>query len=194
METYAEMEGKEGRAREDEEAQLARTAVHDREAFLTLYDRYVVVIERYVTVRGGSSDVEDMVSITFSRALARIESFHPERGSFAAWLFAIARNAVADHYRESARSTHYEPGLLAPAPQLGPEAAAIANEDAQWMWAALEALTPDQRDALALRYAGDLPFAVVAHILGKSTPAAKMLVQRGLHALRRYYERDQAHD
>ncbi|MGI8969056.1 MAG: RNA polymerase sigma factor, partial [Chloroflexota bacterium] len=87
-----------------------------------------------------------------------------------------------------------EPRRLAPEPQMGPEAAAVANEDAQRMRAALEALTPDQRDALALRYAGDLPFAAVAQILGKSKPATKMLVQRGLRALRRYYEREQAHD
>jgi RNA polymerase sigma-70 factor (ECF subfamily) len=87
----------------DDDATMARSAARDRQAFVALYDRYVGSIERYVAARTGSSDVEDLVSVTFTRALARIHTYRPERGSFAAWLFTIARNAVVDHYRERAR-------------------------------------------------------------------------------------------
>jgi RNA polymerase sigma-70 factor, ECF subfamily len=178
----------------DDDATLARSAARDRQDFVALYDRYVGSIERYVAARTGSSDVEDLVSVTFTRALARIQTYRSERGSFAAWLFTIARNAVVDHYRERARVAPLEASEPVFASQTGPETATLAQEEAEWIRAALDTLTADQRDALALRYAGGLSFAAVAQTLGKSEPAAKMLVQRGLQALRRTAEKDHSHD
>src|SRR5947209_14924385 len=76
---------------------LALAARQNRDAFLALYGRYVGRIERYVLARApNSSDVEDLVSIVFMRALARIHQFQPSRGTFAAWLFTIARNTATD--------------------------------------------------------------------------------------------------
>lgn len=167
---------------------LAVAARTDREAFLVLYDRYVPRIERYVAARTGSAEVEDTVSAIFLKALARIRAFHPERGAFGPWLFAIARTTVVDGYR-ARRGTGQEMDLswlVEPSP--GPEAAALSTEARVAIHAALATLTREQRDALALRYAADLPFAEVARTLHRSEPAAKMLVQRGLHALRRYLE------
>jgi RNA polymerase sigma factor (sigma-70 family) len=173
-----------------DDAELARAATRDHHAFVTLYDRYVHLIERFVAARTGSSDVEDVVSATFTRALNRIDTFRPDRGSFSAWLFAIARNAAIDQYRDHARSVPFQPTYEVASRAPGPEAVALTNERRREVRAALKELTADQRDALALRYAADLPFAAAAQALGKSEPATKMLVQRGLHALRREFERD----
>src|SRR5438067_7424500 len=87
------------RAAQSDEA-LALAARQDRSAFLALHGRYIDRIERYVLARTSNpSDVEDLVSIIFMRALEHIRQFQPHRGSFAGWLFTIARNAVSDHYR-----------------------------------------------------------------------------------------------
>lgn len=167
---------------------LAAAARTDREAFLVLYDRYVARIERYVAARTGSAEVEDTVSAIFLKALGRIRTFHPARGAFGPWLFAIARTTVVDGYR-TRRGTSQEADLswlVDPSP--GPEAAALGAETRAAIHAALATLTRQQCDALALRYAADLPFAEVARALHRSEPAAKMLVQRGLHTLRHYLE------
>jgi RNA polymerase sigma-70 factor, ECF subfamily len=169
---------------------LARTAMRNPEAFLALYDRYLPSIERYIAARTGQSDVEDLVSATFTRALSRIGSFRSDRGTFAAWLFTIARNMVVDHYRRTDRRGEMNVGHEPVEGQPGPEAAAIANEESRRVHDALAGLTAEQRDALALRYAADLPFAAVGATLGKSEPAAKMLVQRGLQTLRRHLQED----
>lgn len=167
---------------------LAVAARTDREAFLVLYDRYVPRIERYVAARTGSAEVEDTVSAIFLKALSRIRTFHPARGAFGPWLFAIARTTVVDGYR-ARHGTGQEADLswlVDPSP--GPESAALGAETGAAIHAALATLTRQQRDALALRYAADLPFAEVARALHRSEPAAKMLVQRGLHALRHCLE------
>lgn len=172
---------------------LARPA-GDGQAFLALYDRYVASVERYIAARTDSSYVEDLVSTTFTRAFASFHTYQARRGSFAAWLFTIAHNAVVDHYRERAHVVSLEPSWSMATPEPGPEALALTSEERQQMRAALADLTEDQRDALALRYAADLPFAAVARALGKTEPAAKMLVQRGLGALRRQFEKEQSYD
>ncbi|MDQ2744301.1 MAG: RNA polymerase sigma factor [Chloroflexota bacterium] len=173
---------------EDSDALLARAASHDRKQFAKLYDRYVDRIERYVLVRTGrASDVDDIVSTTFMRALTNIHTFHRQRGTFAGWLFTIARNVVSDHQRalrhlsESEAADHLDT-------RPGPEMAALHAEEAAAVRRALLRLTHEQRDALALRYASELSFANVGQAMGKSEAAAKMLVQRGLQALRQQLE------
>jgi RNA polymerase sigma-70 factor (ECF subfamily) len=163
-------------------------ASRDRAAFLELYDRYVARIERYVAARTSSTEVEDLVSVTFERALTRRASFKPGKGTYAGWLFAIARNTVADSYRARNRATKR---MVAPSEEdlaPDPEQAVLVREDRARVRAALEDLTEDQRDALALRFAAELPFSEIGRALGKSEPAAKMLVQRGLKSMRRLLE------
>jgi RNA polymerase sigma factor (sigma-70 family) len=178
----------------DTDAALARAAGVDRQAFLELYDRYVESIERFVAARTGSSEVEDLVSVTFLRALGNIHTYRPDRGSIGAWLFTIARHVVVDHYRDRARSISPQPVVAISPEQPGPEAVVLRWEEGRRVRTALVQLTVDQRDALALRYAADLPFAAVAASLGKSEAATKMLVQRGLHTMRRLLEKDTPHD
>jgi RNA polymerase sigma-70 factor (ECF subfamily) len=162
----------------------------DRSTFLELYDRYVARIERYVAARTSPADVEDIVSMTFERALARRTSFRPGKGTYASWLFTIARNVIADTYRAKARRAEQQSIPVEEDGDPGPEDVALAHEDRLRVRAAIQELTPDQRDALALRFAGELPFSEVASALGKSEPAAKMLVQRALNSLRRLLQED----
>lgn len=178
---------------EPSDVELAVAAQGDPNAFVQLYDRYVERITRYVAARTwGSNDVEDLVSITFMRALTKIHLFQPSRGTFAAWLFTIARNAARDHKRTSHSSAPLADADSLPGYGSGPEQLLVQREQNLSLRSAILNLTADQRDAIALRYVGELPFAEIAHILGKSEPASKMLVQRGLEALRRHITSEEA--
>src|SRR5438552_16288918 len=73
---------------------LVAAAREQPRAFLALYDRYFERVLGYARVRiGDVATCEDVTSQVFTTALAQISRFRGE-GSFAGWLFQIARSAV----------------------------------------------------------------------------------------------------
>src|SRR5437899_2295637 len=83
----------------DRDAALVAAAREDPQAFLALYDRYFDRVLGYVRLRiRDGSTCEDVVSTVFTTALGQLGRFRGD-GSFAGWLFQIARNAVRDVQR-----------------------------------------------------------------------------------------------
>ena len=52
---------------------------------------------------GDQRDAEEVIAETLVRAWSHYDQFDPQRGSERSWLFGIARNVAADHYRRSSR-------------------------------------------------------------------------------------------
>jgi RNA polymerase sigma-70 factor (ECF subfamily) len=177
---------------EASDEELAQSVQEEQGAFLILYDRYVVRVQRYVYAHvAPSSEVDDLVSVIFLRALTRIDTYHRDRGTFGAWLISIARNATIDHRRALNRRTvplDQAEGIREPHPS--PEEMAILTERQRAIRQAFTTLTPQQRDALALRFLAEVSFADVGRALHTSEAAAKMLVHRGLLALRSELDRE----
>ncbi|HEX5505360.1 MAG TPA: sigma factor, partial [Thermomicrobiales bacterium] len=69
------------------------------EQFARLYDALFPSVYGYVRYRVGDQHVaEDLTALVFERALGRLTSVRqPEQ--IRAWIFTIARRAIADHYR-----------------------------------------------------------------------------------------------
>ncbi len=174
------------------EAAQAVAACTDSEAFLQLYDRYFERIERYVMARMAGPEVEDVVSVIFMRALEKIHLFRPDRGTFGAWLFGIARNAVRDHFRRRGRFGFWALDSVetAPEPRSGPEDVALHGEQMEDVWRAFLTLTEDQREALVLYYIAELKYTEVARVMGKSDFATRKLAQRGLEGLRQQLSKE----
>lgn len=165
---------------------LAVAARESGEAFLSLYDRYVHHVGRYVLSRVNSVEAaEDVTSAVFLQALSGIHTFDPDRGTFAAWLFGIARRAVAAHFRTWSGIDLGDVPDVVDTLAVDPHEGAVRGERCAAMSAALLTLTAAQREALALHYLADLPFSDVGLMMGRSEAAAKMLVQRALENLRR---------
>src|ERR1700730_578380 len=83
----------------DPDAAAVAAARNDPAAFVALYDRYLPLVHRYVTLRvRDATTAEDLTSDVSLTALSRLDSFRA-RGSFSAWIFRIAQNAVHDHHR-----------------------------------------------------------------------------------------------
>ncbi|MGH2533065.1 MAG: RNA polymerase sigma factor [Thermomicrobiales bacterium] len=164
-----------------EDAELAQRAVHDREAFGVLYDRYAVAVYRYCYRRTGTrEEAEDATSAIFTRALERMPSFRG--GSFPAWLFAVAHSVVSNAARRPSDLPLAASESEANADPL-PEDHAVHADERGRLTSALAALPADQQRVVELRLAG-LTSGEIAKALGKSVAAVKMSQLRAFRRLR----------
>ncbi len=168
--------------RDATDAAIVRAARLDLARFAPLYDRYHDPIYGYCLRRLPDRDAAgDVTSVTFARAMTSLHSFRG--GSFRAWLFAIARNAVIDATRRDRRHADLDAAGHVADGAPSPETLAIAGDQRDRLAAALARLTPDQRDVVELRLAG-LTGPEVAATLGLSLASVKSLQHRAYTRLR----------
>jgi RNA polymerase sigma-70 factor (ECF subfamily) len=74
--------------------------------------------------------------------------------------------------------------LAVPDPGLPTDKAAIRQMRSDQVRRALQHLSPDRAEAIALCFFGGLDYSEAGRVLGKSEAAIKMLLSRGLHDLR----------
>ena len=85
---------------EGSDEKLIRAAQADPQAFDALYRRYVGCIYAYLySFTYDASEAEDLTSQTFFSAWKGLKRYR-EQGTFAAWLFRIARNKAHDLHRQ----------------------------------------------------------------------------------------------
>ena len=86
----------------DDEA-LARIAHGDVGALAELYDRHAKALLRFASRAGGASDAEDLVQLTFLRAV-KIAATYDGRGATArSWLFGILGRVLQERRRSMVR-------------------------------------------------------------------------------------------
>ena len=94
----------------EDDRRLIEAAQADSARFVEIYERYVDRIYAFVSRRTGNrATAEDITSQVFEQALRTIERFEWRGVPVSAWLFRIASNALADHWRERARDAHEAP-------------------------------------------------------------------------------------
>jgi len=145
--------------------------------FLDLYDRHFHRVYAYVARRVASrADAEDVTSDVFHRALANLETYEWRGVPFAAWLFRIAANAIADRHRQAARQ--------ADDPRSDGEGHDPELERQVLLFELVERLPDDQRRVIEMRFGEDRSILDVARALGRSEGAVKQLQRRAIERLR----------
>jgi RNA polymerase sigma-70 factor (ECF subfamily) len=175
------------------EPELVAAAQADPAAFAPLYRRYLRPVYGYVRARVRSrAEAEDLTGEVFVRALRALPAYRERGRPFAAWLFAIARNVVADR-RRSGRADAPIDAAGALADGAGDAALGLVRrEELARLAAALDALPGAQRDVVVLKFFGQRTHREIAELFGRSEPAVKMLLQRALARLRRAYDEGEA--
>jgi RNA polymerase sigma-70 factor (ECF subfamily) len=188
LKALAEAPETEVRAIDPDAALVAAARAAPRE-FLALYDRYFDRVLGYARLRiRDSATCEDVTSQVFTTALAQLGRFRGE-GSFAGWLFQIARNAVHDVNRR--RPT--EPLVDGRATvELSPEDCVLERERTAELHTLIRSLRPDEQHLLALRFGAGLGFAEIGAILDSAPATVRVRMHRILRELRRRYPHDDA--
>lgn len=152
--------------------------------FTFLYEQYVDKVYRFVYFKTFHRETaEDLVSLTFTKALENINKFDAGRGNFSSWLYRIAHNNVIDHYRTTKTTVDIDEMLnLASGTNIAEEAE--TNRALMEVKDYLTKLDKDTRDLLLMRLWQGLSYQEIAEITGKGEGALKMAASRALRELR----------
>ena len=167
----------------EEERQQILAAQRDRADFAPLYERYVEQIYAYAfTLTRNPEQAEDVTAATFAKAIEELPRFEWRGVPYSAWLYRVAGNLVARERRRPGwieLEPHMMPGATDPADM------AEERDRASAVRAAVATLPADQRQAVQLRFGGELRNREVGEIMGRSEGAVKLLTFRALTTLRR---------
>ena len=174
------------------EANLARAQAGDPDALRVLFRTYQPRLLRFL--RGLEPSVaDDLAGEVWLAVAVQLDRFVGSERDFRAWLFAVARNRLADHRRRAARRPRLvaiDGELVDTAPVQGrpgsgdPAELAIERLSAQAAIDVLVAdLTPEQAEVVLLRIVGGLSVEEVATLTARSPGAVRVLQHRALSRL-----------
>ncbi len=127
----------------------------------------------------GPVAADDVAQQAWAQALAAYPRLTHSR-NLRSWLLTVTHRCAMDHHRSMRRThPHEDPTSLVPPPtEPGPEVPDGA------LWARVAALPERQRDAVVLRFVGDLDHRAVAAALGTTPGMSRRLVSDALATLR----------
>jgi len=141
----------------------------------------------FLLATGKRHASDDLVQEVFLRILKYRHSYR-EDGSFKVWMFRIARNAVADHFRERSRS----PGPLGENFEIaasGPDPAEELErgDEIALLRKALANMSEDKREVLVMSRFQELTYREIGDILECSEGAVKVRAFRAMKELTEKY-------
>jgi len=165
---------------------VAAAKAGDPEAFGSLFDVYYGPVYRYVASRvGRPSDAEDLAQLVFVKVLESLPRYEQRGVPFGGWLFRLARNVVIDHVRT--RREHVTLDVIGEksTDDQGPDELAVLRQEMDSIAHALRRLTPEQREAVELRFFAGLSAKEAAEAMGRQEGTVRGLQFRAIAALRR---------
>jgi RNA polymerase sigma-70 factor (ECF subfamily) len=160
----------------------------DQVAFASIYEQYSPLVYRFLRRRLDGSDeiVEDLTEDVFVKVYEKLDRY-VERGlPFTAWLYRIAHNHLVDYLRSLPRTAAHSLDDVAEVPEVAAAAAYRQVLDRQSLEPAMARLTPEQRQAIELRFMEGMSVAETAAAMGRSDEAVKKLQARALANMRRF--------
>lgn len=155
-----------------DEALMQAYAKGDLAAFERLYARYRGPLYRYLLRHvGDAATANDLYQGTWEKVI-RARTSYNARAPFRAWMFRIAHNHLADHFRRARPMQEWSPERQR-SDQPGPEQALAMEQQAADLAAAVSELPVEQRDALLLKIEAGLDLAAIARVTGVNPETAK---------------------
>ena len=163
---------------------LVEEDIRDDASFASLYERSFPRVYAYVaSLLRDRSAAEDVTAQAFERAYRKRRGYRAGRGSPEAWIFGIARNAALDELRRRKRRAGLPHDPQDPGPPLEEHADFTLRREV--VRAALGTLSGQERDLVALKFAGGLSNVELARVLGTSETNAGTRLHRTLTKLRK---------
>lgn len=176
-----------------EEWQEIQAAQKDPTSFRPLYERYYESIFRFIHRRTSSEQVtSDLCSQVFLKALQRLPGYEFRGLPFSAWLFRIASNEVAQHFRQVSKGRVVAvegSGASQMIAEMTEAAGPLEwnNEDLQKaLTQALNELKPSELELIEMRFFEHRPFKEISNILNITESNAKVRTYRILGRMKKH--------
>jgi RNA polymerase sigma-70 factor (ECF subfamily) len=166
------------------------------EFFAEQYEAYLARVLNYMRLRVSQEALaQDLTAETFERALAHIDTLR-DTGAFGGWLFRIARNVIAAHYRRRPREVSLEcaaaqanadpvEGSLGSA-----ESEVVRSEELAALRRTLRTLSAREQEVVRLRFVAGLSHRAIGKAMGLRPGNVAVIVYRALRKLRARLERE----
>ncbi|MEZ2225226.1 sigma-70 family RNA polymerase sigma factor [Microcoleus sp.] len=174
----------------DESLLLVQIAQKDQTALAKLYDRYGRASYALAyKILGSVEEAEEVVLDVFSQIWQKASSYDVSRSRVDTWLFLLTRSRSLDRLRVLQRNfrtvvASLENAKVPISAMAEPMADAILEERSEQVKAALEALPPEQREAIELAYYQGLTCAAIATKTGIPVGTIKTRIRLGISKLR----------
>ncbi len=171
-----------------------RENIQDEKEFAYIFETYYKRIFNYIYYRVYCHHTaEDLTSQVFEKTMLKIGTYVPDKSPFEVWLFAIARNAVNDHFRSQKKHRFFSLDRVRElvSRKKDPEGIVIKGETSDSLLKAINTLEPREKNMLALKFGGNLKNKEIAEISDMTEGNVGIILYRTMKKLRNEMEREE---
>lgn len=173
---------------EVDRALVLRVVARDEAALAGLYDRYSAQVNGLaLTFLGDPAVAEEVTHDVFLRVWEHPAAYDPARGTFAGWLFRVARNRAIDQLRRRRETSIGDleagPGGWIADPEPTPEEQTLRGLRRLEVLSALDTLPVDQRRLLEMAYYTGLSQREIAERLERPLGTVKSQIRSAMRRL-----------
>lgn len=167
-------------------------AREDLNKFRPLYDRYYEQVYLFIFRRCyEKEDCTDLTSQVFEKAMVNLAKYKYQGYHFSAWLFAIARNILADYFKKFNRDAKLwvrDEGIAEIADDI--ESDRATEENIQLIISCIKKLPDSDRDLLVMRYFEKMSYDELAAIEKTNINHMRVKLHRIIQQLKKIVERN----
>lgn len=157
-----------------------------------VYERSAARIFHYFCYKvGDTSLAEDLTAITFEKAWMNRANFDKTHGEVGAWIFGIARNVAADHFRGRKDEIPLDDAMASN--NTGScEEQVQAKLDFQCLMQIIGQHEERDRELIAMKYGAELTNREIARLTGLSESNVGTILYRIVKKIRNEWEKNNA--
>lgn len=161
-----------------------------RDEFARRYREYLPRVLNFMRLRVSDEALaQDLTAATFEQALTHLDQLRsPE--AFAGWLFRIARNELAQHYRRRRTFVSLEAVADQPDDAMAVEAQAERSEALRHLLQALRTLPERDQEVIGLKFLAGLKNTEIGRAMGLRAGHVAVILYRAIRHLRDLLEED----
>ncbi|OLF81118.1 hypothetical protein AWH62_00115 [Maricaulis sp. W15] len=160
---------------------------HDRAAFRVVFDHFAPRIRAFLLQRRlAPAQADDLTQDVMLAVWRRAASYDPAKAAASTWIYTIARNQHIDQFRKAQRASKMDETdpSLQPVPMPAADLLFEQAESAETVGAALESLSADQREVVAMAFNEGLSHSEISERLNVPLGTVKSRIRLAMSKLK----------